>query len=50
MREPRGQIETKCKESESSQGQAADQRRLGLQRDASVGTHWLPEDDMGQEV
>ena len=34
---------------ESSQGHAADQRHLGLQRGASIGTPWLLEEGMGQE-
>ena len=34
---------------ESSKGHAADLMRLSLQWGASVGTPWLPEEDMKQE-
>ena len=48
MRTTRGDLD-RPRESESSKGHAADQRRLSLLGRASVGTPGLPEEDMGQE-
>ena len=57
MRTTRSDLDKQAKKNrESNLGFAAEHRRLrrlwryGLQRGASVSTHWLPEEDMGQEV
>ena len=48
--EPCGQIQTECRESQSSEGHTADQRCLwwACKGAASVGTPWLLEEDMGR--
>ena len=45
MRTTRSDLD-RGRETQSSEGHAADQRCLGLQGGASVGTPWLLEEDM----
>ena len=55
MRTTRSDLDSQASQNrESSQGYAAEAlgrlRRYGLQEGASVGTPWLQQEDMGQEV